>query len=86
MGLLSKALAPPSAHSLKKTDFFADIKDRIDGAMFERELDDVEQWLDDNDHLYPAAWRESFADMIELQRDAIRSEDVGVILRDRFDF
>lgn len=86
MGILAKALAPPSAFSLKKTDFFAEVKDRIDGALLPQDLDEVVRWLDANDHLYPAAWREPFDDMIEVQRESIDAEDVGSILRERFDF
>jgi hypothetical protein len=86
MGILAKALAPPTAHALKKTEFFAEVKDRIDGALLHQDLDQVVFWLDANDHLYPSSWREPFENMIELQREEIDAEDVGAILRERFDF
>ena len=86
MGIIAKALAAPSAYAVKKTSLFADVKDRIDGAIVPQDLDDVERWLDANDHTYPEAWREHFDEMIEKQREEIAAEDVGNILRDRFDF
>jgi hypothetical protein len=86
MGALAKALASPSAYAVKKTSLFSDVKDRIDGAMFQTDLDEVERWLDANDHAYPATWREHFDEMIEKQREEIQSEDIGQIMRDRFDF
>ena len=86
MGALAKALSAPSAYAVKKTSLFSDVKDRIDGAMFQTDLDAVERWLDANDHTYPPPWREHFDEMIEKQREAIASEDIPSILRDRFDF
>ena len=86
MGILAKALAPPSASSVKKSGLFEDIKDRIDGALLPQDLDEVVRWLDANDHLYPAAWRDPFDNMVELRREEIDAEDVGSILRSKWDF
>lgn len=86
MGMLAKALAGPSAAAAKRSGIYDEIKDRIDGAILPAQLEDVEQWLLDNDHLYPATWRDSFDNMIELKREELASEDVGAILRERFDF
>lgn len=86
MGAIMKALSGPSAHSVKKTSLFADVKDRIDGAIIPKDLDEVEQWLIDNDHTYPSSWRDSFNDMIELKREELEAENIGSIVRDKFDF
>jgi hypothetical protein len=86
MSLFPDIPKPPSAYAVKKTTLFGDVKDRIDGAMFQDQLDEVETWLDANAHTYPASWREVFNDMIEVQREVIRDEDVGAIMRERFDF
>lgn len=86
MGVLLKALSAPSAYATKKTGLFEEVKDRIDGAMFQQDLDEVERWLDANAHTYPESWREHFDEMIEKQREEIASEDIGGILRDRFNF
>lgn len=86
MGAILKALSPPSAYATKQTSLFSDVKDRIDGAIIPQDLDDVERWLDANDHTFPASWRDSFNDMIELKREELRAEDIGLIIRERFDF
>lgn len=90
MGLIAKSLdaaaARPSAYSVKKTDLFADLKDRIHGALLPADLDDVERWLDANDHILPNGWREPIDDMIEVKREELEAESVPQILRDRFDF
>ena len=90
MGILAKSLDEagkrPSAYSVKKTDLFAEIKDRIHGAILPAQLVEVEEWLDANDHTLPSGWRDAIDDMIEVQRDAIAAEDIGGIIRDRFDF
>jgi hypothetical protein len=86
MGVLLKALAPPTAHSAKKTDLYAEIKDRIDGCILPKQLDEVVEYLDATEHLLPHGWRDAFNDMIEVQREQIAAEDIGEILRSRFDF
>ena len=86
MGILAKSLAAPSAYAVKKTSLFADVKDRIDGAIIPQDLDDVERWLDANDHAYPESWREHFDEMIEKRREDLKAEDIGLIMRDRYDF
>lgn len=82
----AKAFERPSAYSVKKTDLFAEVEDRIRGAILPRQLDEVEEWLDANDHTLPAGWRESFNDMIEVQREHIAAEDIGGIVRGKWDF
>lgn len=87
MGILADALNKrPSAHSAKKTDLYAEIKDRIDGCILPAQLAEVVEYLDAHEHTFPHGWREAFDDMVELQREEIASEDIGAIVRDRFDF
>lgn len=92
MGLLLKTLTPPSSYAAKGgkdgagPKMWPDLKDRIDGAILMADLDDFEQWLDDFPLLYPEAYREPLNELIEAKREELRSEDVGQILRERFDF
>ena len=60
--------------------------DRIAGAILPRDLDEVAAWVEFNELLVPFAWRETLAEMIEKQRDALAAEDIGQIVRDRYDF
>lgn len=86
MGALTDAFKRPSAYGAKKTTLFADVKDRIDGCILPAQLVAVEEWLDAIDHTLPTGWRESFNDMIELQREQIAAEDIGGIMRSKWDF
>ena len=86
MGVLMKALSGTSSYAAKKTDQWADLKDRVDGAILMRDLDEFEAWLDARPLDYPAAYREPLDELIEAKREELRSEDIGQILRDRFDF
>lgn len=86
MGILAKSLSPPSSYAAKKTDQWADLKDRIDGAILPAQLDEFEAWLDAYPLEYPGAYREPLDELIEAKRDELRAEDIGLIVRDRFDF
>lgn len=86
MGAFAKAFAPPSAYATKKTTLFDDVKDRIDGAIVPQDLDEVERWLDANNHKYPESWREHFDEMIEKQKELLDEENVTNILRSKWDF
>lgn len=91
MGALMKALSGVSSYAAKGGrngggTMWADLKDRIDGAMFQADLDEFEAWLDARPLDYPAAYREPLDELIETRREEIRSEDIGVIVRDRYDF
>lgn len=91
MGILSKSLAPISSYAAKGgkdggRDLWGDLKDRVDGALLPRDLDDFEAWLDAYPLEYPAAYREPLDELIEAKREELRREDVGEILRTRFDF
>lgn len=91
MGILAKSLAPPSSYAAKGGKngggtLWADLKDRVDGAMLPRDLDEFEEWLDAYPLEYPAAYREPLDELIELKREELAAESVGSTLRDRFDF
>lgn len=92
MGILARTLTPPSSYAAKggkapgSVDLWADLKDRVDGAMFMRQLDEFEAWLDAYPLEYPAAYREPLDELIAAKRDELRAEDIGEIVRTRFDF
>jgi hypothetical protein len=86
MGVLAKALSRPSSYSAKKTDVWSEVSDRIAGAMFQTDLDEVERWLAANPMIWPAAWDEPVLELIEKRREELAAEDVGAIVRDRYDF
>ena len=88
MGILAKALSPPSAYSVKRDrpDLWADLVDRVDGALLPAQLDEIEADLDARPLDIPFGWRLELIDRIGLKREALHQEDIGYILRDRFDF
>lgn len=86
MGKLADALAPQSSYAAKKTPLWDDLTDRILGAILMADLDEVAAWIEFNELLIPWAWRPVLAELIEKQRDALAAEDIGQIIRDKFDF
>lgn len=86
MGKLADALAPVSSYAAKKTSLWPDLVDRINGAMLPSDLDELTAWLEFNELAVPYSWRESLAELVDKRRDELAAEDVGQILRDRFDF
>lgn len=86
MGILAKAVSSPSSHAAKKTDQWADLKDRIDGALLPAQLDEFEAWLDAYPLNYPAAYREPLDELIEARREELAAEDIGEIVRQKWDF
>lgn len=86
MGKLLKALSPASSYAAKKTGLWADLTDRIAGAIVPADLDEIEAWIDFHDMEIPGAWRASIAELIEKRRDELAAEDISQIIRDRYDF
>ncbi len=86
MGVINDALKRPSAYGAKKTTLYEDVKDRIDGVILKSQLIEVEAWLDSIEHTLPAGWRDAFEDQLILKREELEAEDIGNILRERFDF
>lgn len=93
MGLLLKTLTPKSSYAAKGgkdgnagPQLWAELKDRVDGAILLADLDEFERWLDAYPLEYPAAYREPLDELIEAKRAELRAEDIGLIMRERFDF
>jgi hypothetical protein len=86
MGKLADALSPVSSYAAKKTTLWEDVSDRIAGALLMIDLAEIELWLELNEHEVPWSWREPLAELIDKRRDELAEEDVGHILRERFDF
>lgn len=88
MGMLAKALEPPSAYSVKKDrpGLWDDLVDRINGAILPAQLDEFEAELDARPLDLPGGWRGHLDELIEKKREELASEDIGNILRDRYDF
>lgn len=88
----AKSFERPSAYSVKRQakeggfDLYGDVIDRIDGILHRVAFAEVVEWLDANDHTFPSGWRETFNDRLELKREELEREDIGSIVRDRFDF
>lgn len=86
MGALAKALSRQSSYAAKKTPLWDEICDRIAGALYPRQLDEVEWWLNCIELQVPAAWVEPIAEMIEKKRIELKDEDIARIMFDRYDF
>ena len=86
MGALAKALSPQSSYAAKKTPLWDEITDRIAGAMYPRQLEEVEWWLEAIELQVPGAWRGPIAELIEKRLVELKDEDIAQIMRDRFDF
>lgn len=86
MGKLLDALSPSSSYAAKKTDLWPELCDRIAGAMWPAVLDDFEVWLELHEMEIPYPWREPLAELVEKRREELADEDIGLIVRDRFDF
>ena len=86
MGKLMDALSPPSAYRARQTDIWDQITDRIAGAQTKADLAEVEAWLLLQTLKIPTQWEEHIVEALEKRAEEIRDEDIGLILRDRFDF
>lgn len=88
MGMLANALKAPSAYSVKRDrpELWDDLIDRINGALLDSDLQEFEAWLDFRPLDLPGGWAELLEERIEKRREELREEEIGNILRDRFDF
>jgi hypothetical protein len=88
MGVLADSLKYASAYSVKrdKPDLWADLTDRVEGALLPVQLDELEAELDARPLDMPFGWRLEIDALIEAKRVALAEEDVSQIMRDRFDF
>lgn len=85
-GPLLRALSPPSAYAARKTGIWDEIVDRIAGAMTLPQLVDVDTWLLGQELNIPTPWNDEIIELMDKRREEIASEDIGQIIRDRFDF
>lgn len=86
MGELLKRLTPATSHSAKKTDLWADIVAAIGRCVTREMLLDCEAWINSRELEIPAGWWSPIRDRLTLQAEEIASEDIGLILREKFDF
>lgn len=88
MGMLADTLAAPSAYRVKKErpELWGDLIDRINGALLDSDLCDLEAWIEFRPLDLPGGWAELLTEAIEKKREELRAEDIGYILKDRYDF
>jgi hypothetical protein len=86
MGELLKRLSSVSAYRAKQTGIWDQIKDRIDGALILSDLDELVIWLDLHELEIPPPWIEEIYELMDRRREEIRAEDIGQIVRDKYDF
>lgn len=86
MGELLKRLTPVSAYRARKTGLWDELKDRVDGALIPSDLDALMIWLDVHELEIPGPWVEEVQELIDVKRAELRAEDIGEIIRERFDF
>jgi hypothetical protein len=88
MGIIADTLGAPSAYRVKKDNpnLWADLTDRINGALLPAQLDEIEAEFEARPLDMPFGWYLEAQDLIDQKREALREEDIGLILRDRFDF
>lgn len=86
MGKLLDALSPPSAYRAKQTGIWDEIADRVAGCLTRADIEGVETWLLGQALNIPSPWEEHIVDLLEAKQAELDAEDIGSILRERFDF
>ena len=86
MGKLLDALTPPSPYRAKQTGIWEEIVDRVQGALTRQMLADVDTWILQHELQIPRSWADDILELMDKRLDEIEAEDIGQILRDRFDF
>lgn len=86
MGLIANALKTQSSYAAKKTGLWDDLMTKLTDCVMPRDVDTFEEHLLAIDLQIPGSWREALAEIIEKRRQEIDEDEVGAILRDRFDF
>lgn len=84
----AKKLENPTAYSVKKNtpQVWENLVDRVNGAIIPRDLDDLEAWLDFRPLDLPFGWYDQVRELIEKRREELAEEDIGSILRNKYDF
>lgn len=86
MGALANALKTQSSYAAKKTNLWDDLMGRLTDCVMPRDVDAFEEHLLSIDLQIPGSWREALAEIVEKRRQEIDEDEVGAILRDKFDF
>jgi mevalonate pyrophosphate decarboxylase len=89
MGALSDALSQPerpSAYAAKKTDIWAEIQAIIDFCVLPDDIARAREQIEGLSSQFPEHWWSSIDDQLEVQAELIRQDDIGRIMRDKFDF
>lgn len=86
MGALANALKTQSSYAAKKTNLWDDLMSRLTDCVMPRDVDAFEEYLLSIDLQIPGSWREALAEIIEKRRQEIDEDEVGAILRAKFDF
>lgn len=86
MGLLAKTLSPQSSYAAKKTGLWEELMDELAGCMFPAAVDEFETRCALRGLEIPGAYEDHLDDAIEARREELKAEDIGTIIRDRFDF
>lgn len=86
MGILAKALSNVSSRAAKNDGLWNELMDRLTDCVMPRDVDAVQQWIDENPLSIPAPWHEPLAEVIAARRKEIDEEDVSAIMSSRFDF
>lgn len=86
MGALVKALSPSSAYAARKTDLWPDLMDRLAGCLIPGHIDSFLEHVTSLGLAIPEQWHELINEAVEKRLEEIESEDIGNIMRVRFDF
>lgn len=86
MGILAKALSNVSSYAAKNNGLWNELMDRLTDCVLPADVDAVERWISENPLSVPAAWSEPLAEIIEKRRIEIAEEEIGQIMRAKWDF
>lgn len=86
MGIISDTFKAPSSASAKRGGLWEELTDRLEGCLFPAMVDEFEAHLLAIDHQIPRPWHEPLADLIEAKRETLAAEDIGAIVREKYDF
>lgn len=86
MGLINKALTPVSSHAAKQTTLWDELMGDLAACMTEDDICHFEAKLARLELSIPASWRGSLVDQVTLRHEEIGTENIGAIMRAKYDF
>lgn len=86
MGMLKKALEPPSSYSAKQTDVWAKLCAEVDACVLPAQIEAFETWMAEYPLEIPGPYRTPLRERIEARREAIGADDISEIVRTKYDF